>query len=367
MTEPAGVTSSPPDVAAARAGALAQHYRDDVFAYCLRRLHSREEAEDAAQMVFLNAYRGLAGGTVPRLELAWLYSIAEHVVAHRWRTISRRRQFEVSVDSDDIAYLAAPETADNGLSGVVEALSGLPAMERRALLLREWQGFSYSEVADDLGVSNKVVERLLMRGRRSLAAHRQSWRRDARRIAGLGLPWPASKSVFSSGVVAKALVGAASVALIATAVPALRNQPVARPPVAKAAAKPGRPAPVAAPTWSRPYAHVVVTRTKHRRHASHLPAPRPSSGQLTAPVTLPVIPPDETTPTSAPPAAAPIVTPLEESSVADVSAPITAAQDTLEPDGGPPPPDPGNSGNHWGWANSGGNGPKDPDPNTSGQ
>ena len=84
-------------------------------------------------------------------------------------------------------------------------------------------------------------------------------------------------------------------------------------------------------------------------------------------MTLPVIPPDETTPTSAPPAAAPIVTPLEERSVADVLAPITAVSGTLEPDGGPPPADPGNSGNHWGWANSGGNGPKDPDPNTSGQ
>jgi DNA-directed RNA polymerase specialized sigma24 family protein len=317
-------------------------------------------------MVFLNVHRGLATGTVPRLELAWLYSITEHVVAYKWRTMSRRREFEVPVSTDDLALLAttAPGDDEADVSGLVGALSELPAMERRALLLREWQGFSYREVAADLGVSNRVVERLLRRGRRRLAAHRQSWRRDGR-IAGFALPWPALKSLFSTGVVAKGLLGAASVVLIATAVPALRSRPAAPPPVAKVAAKPQRATPVALPTRSRPYAPVVVSPTKHLRHAAHKAA-RPSSGLLMPSAPAPVIAPDDITTTPSPPADPTVTTP-EERSVADVSAPITAAQDTLEPDGGPPPADPGNSGNHWGWANSGGNGPKDPDPNTSGQ
>lgn len=350
---------APVDDAAARADALAR-YRGDVLAYCQRRLRSREDAEDAAQMIYLNAYRSLASGTVPRLELAWLYSIAENVVAYKWRTISRRREFEVLVDADDLAHLATTESADDApdVSDVVEALSGLPVMERRALLLREVRGFSYREVGDELGVSNKAVERLLTRGRNGL-------RRNGRRIAGFGLPWPALKSFFSTGVVAKGLAGAASVALIVAAVPALKSGPANRTPVPKAAAQPRHAAPVAVPTWSRPQAAaVVVAGAKHHvRRARHAPAPKPSVGVLTPPA--PVIAPDDTT-TAPPPPADPTVTVTEVRSVADVSTPISPVSGTLEPDGGTPA-DPGNSGNHAGWANPNGNGPKNPDPATSGQ
>lgn len=343
--------NAPVDSAAARAEELDRHYRADVLSYCLRRLHSREEAEDAAQMIFLNAYRSLAAGTVPRLELAWLYSIAENVVAYKWRTISRRSQFEVPVDADDLAHLATTEEASDApdLSGVVEALSELPAMERRAIMLREWRGFSYREVADELGVSNKAVERLLTRGRRGL-------RRNGRRIAGFGLPWPALKSLFSTGVVAKGLVGAASVALIATAVPLelKPSSPSVRPPVVKgAAAKPQRPARVAVPTRFLPRAAVTVSRAKHPRRASHA-APLPS---VPAPVSgpVPVIAPDDAPPTS--PAADATAMAIVQRSVAAVPATISPASGTLEPDGGPVAP--GNSGDHPGGTHSGASGKSD--------
>jgi RNA polymerase sigma factor (sigma-70 family) len=42
-------------------------------------------------------------------------------------------------------------------------------MQRQALLLREWRGFSYREIAEELGLSQAAVETLLFRARRSLA------------------------------------------------------------------------------------------------------------------------------------------------------------------------------------------------------
>jgi hypothetical protein len=110
---------------------------------------------------------------------------------------------------------------------------------------------------------------------------------------------------------------------------------------------------------------VVVSPTKHLRHAAHKAA-RPSSGLLMPSAPAPVIAPDDIT-TTPPPPADPTVTAPEERSVADVPAPISPVSGTLEPDGATPPAAPGNSGNHAGWVNSGGNGPKDPDPAPSGQ
>jgi transposase len=89
----------------ASAGAAAEATRDlyerfsrQIFAYCLVQLRNREEAEDAVQTTFLNAFRALERGVVPELESAWLYKIAQHVCLTRRRSWSRRRLVESPQD-----------------------------------------------------------------------------------------------------------------------------------------------------------------------------------------------------------------------------------------------------------------------------
>ena len=59
--------------------ALYEEYANQIFRYCLHQLGSREEAEDAVQSTFLNAFRGIKRGIVPELESAWLFKIAHNV------------------------------------------------------------------------------------------------------------------------------------------------------------------------------------------------------------------------------------------------------------------------------------------------
>src|SRR2546426_2475799 len=104
--------SAPPDLRAARATSLRtqilhERYAKPIFHYCLRHLRSREEAEDAAQLVFLNAHRSLEQGIEPQSEQAWLYKIAEHVVMYRRRTIARRARVEFPIDINGVADLVA--------------------------------------------------------------------------------------------------------------------------------------------------------------------------------------------------------------------------------------------------------------------
>jgi len=147
-----------------------EEYSARIFGYCIRRLPNREEAEDAVQQTFLNAFRGLQKGVVPRSEAAWLFKIAENVCRERRRSAWRRNRLELVQDPDDMASLAGtPLRSHDELGGLADALAELPPNQQRAILLREWQGLSYKEIAEQVRLTEGAVETLLFRARRSLA------------------------------------------------------------------------------------------------------------------------------------------------------------------------------------------------------
>jgi RNA polymerase sigma factor (sigma-70 family) len=149
-----------------RAEGLHDQYADAILAYCARRLRSREEAEDATQIVFLNAYRRLAEGVVPRSDPAWLFTIARNVVLHRRRTLARRARNELpaGLAAVQAAASAVSETSPE-LFGLTDALARLTEPQRRAIVLRGWAGLSYREIASELDLSVSAVETLIFRAR----------------------------------------------------------------------------------------------------------------------------------------------------------------------------------------------------------
>ena len=202
--------------------ALYEQYANQVFRYCLHQLGSREEAEDAVQSTFLNAFRGIKRGVVPELEAAWLFKIAHNVCLSRRRSTWRRGRIESPADFEVIEELApAPSRRGDELIGLQDVLERLPDTQRRAILLREWQGLSYREIAAELELSQAAVETLIFRARRSLASGLEQPPVKKRRIA-RALDWSnlvaGLKAALVGGSVAAkvaaiAVVGAAAVAV----------------------------------------------------------------------------------------------------------------------------------------------------------
>jgi RNA polymerase sigma factor (sigma-70 family) len=160
---------------ATRAGSLAvadlfEEYSRRVYAHCLHRLRSPADAEDAVQATYLSACRHLMRGFEPQAAQAWLLKVAENECISRLRSESRRARLQSGHDVEMIEEtIAAPERAPDELFGIEQALATVPEQQRRAILLREWQGLSYREVAAELDLSQSAVEALIFRARRSLA------------------------------------------------------------------------------------------------------------------------------------------------------------------------------------------------------
>lgn len=200
-----------------------------LYGYCLRLLRSPEEAEDAVQATYLNACRSLGRGTRPRAGSAWLLHIARNVCFTRLRSARRREGLE---RIGDIAVLeetvAAPDRSYDSLVGLTDALLSLPERQRRAILLREWQGLSHGEIAERLEISHSAAETLIFRARRSLADALENPGKRSRfkalHVLDLGGLLSALKGLLAGGVGVKAATAVTVAAL--TTVTVVATDPV---------------------------------------------------------------------------------------------------------------------------------------------
>jgi len=170
---------------------LYRRHVKDVYHYALALLRNPADAEDVTQTTFLNAYRAFQRGEEIRKPQNWLIKIAHNVARTRYARISRRVK-EVPLE-DHVEHLAVAEEEKPNVEGVLRALGRLPFNQRAALIMRELEGRSYTEIADALDVSVPAVETLIFRARRSLKI------RTAALRSILAVPLPTSLTQFFDG------------------------------------------------------------------------------------------------------------------------------------------------------------------------
>lgn len=141
---------------------LFTRYWDVVLRYCRLRLPDRQEAEDAASQVFVDAYASLhrfrdrgADGSFR----AWLLTIAHHEVVNRHRYRARHPASALDAASDVVDANPSPEHAAitaGDVAHVVALLHQLPARSREVVELR-LAGLTDREIAAVLGISGEAV------------------------------------------------------------------------------------------------------------------------------------------------------------------------------------------------------------------
>jgi RNA polymerase sigma factor (sigma-70 family) len=277
------------------AGDLYERYSAQILGYCLHQLGSREEAEDAVQTTFMNAFRGLSRGIVPELESAWLFKIAHNVCLSRRRSSWRRGKIEAPNNFEVLQeVIPGREQVSDELIGLQDVLEKMPENQRRAILLREWQGLTYREISAELGLTQAAVETLIFRARRALAQGLEqdadTWKKRLRRGADVGGAIAFVKALLGGGGAAAVKVTATAVAVAATTVAAATEAPG---PAHQAQAT--KPAAAATRHLTRQTtATTASTAAATTDSVAHRISTRSDERNLPKPVALPASQPDET-------------------------------------------------------------------------
>jgi RNA polymerase sigma-70 factor, ECF subfamily len=145
-------------------------HQQAVWKVAYRFLGDRMEAEDVAQESFLKILEATSRYRPTATFRTYLYRILTHLCIDR----ARKKQL---TSLDDIPEAIAPSLSPD--ESLIEkelqdqihlALDALPPNQKAAMILRHYEGLSYTEIALILGVTPKAVEGLISRAGASLQA-----------------------------------------------------------------------------------------------------------------------------------------------------------------------------------------------------
>jgi RNA polymerase sigma-70 factor (ECF subfamily) len=160
---------------------LVDKYKQPVMNLVFRMLHDAAEAEDLAQVVFLQVYKSAHRYEVSSKFSTWMFTIARNLCLNEIRR--RSRHPAMSLDSphpehedqplqqfEDRKSFSPPESLLHGEleEKIEEALAELPENQRTAILLCRGDELSYEDIAKVLGCSLSATKSLIHRGRETL-------------------------------------------------------------------------------------------------------------------------------------------------------------------------------------------------------
>jgi RNA polymerase sigma-70 factor (ECF subfamily) len=162
---------------------LVLRYQSRLMAVLEQLVQKRDVAEDLAQEVFMRVFRARKTYQPGAKFSTWLFTIANNVASNALRSLARRREVNVSPHGDrdsatdpmsQIALEASGLMPTRQLDRseraeiVQRAIQSLSDRQRLALLLSRFEGMSYAEIAETMGLTSQAVKSLLSRARCNL-------------------------------------------------------------------------------------------------------------------------------------------------------------------------------------------------------
>lgn len=153
---------------------LVLRWERSIYALAYRVLGREEDARDVCQETFLRAFRGLAAFKGQAKFSSWLYRIALNLCRDAIRRERRTPLVAVSEGIDPVELAAqqpspAPSVEDLVAQAeisrhVASAMRRLPADQRTAIVLKEYHGMTFQEVADVMGCPLSTAKTRLYQG-----------------------------------------------------------------------------------------------------------------------------------------------------------------------------------------------------------
>jgi RNA polymerase sigma-70 factor (ECF subfamily) len=151
---------------------LVRRYSNPLLTFIRRMVGDRQQSEDLFQEVFLAVWKNRRQYQFPRPFKAWLYAIA---LNQCWAALRRRAPGRLNEKLFSTPASPNPSPAEMAIATetaalVTTAVARLAPQQRAVVVLRVWNGLSYSQIAEILGRSEGTVRSNMHHG---LAAMRK--------------------------------------------------------------------------------------------------------------------------------------------------------------------------------------------------
>ena len=145
---------------------LYENHFERVYAYVLRRVANRQEAEDITSEVFHQALEKIGSFEWRGAPFAaWLFRIAANATADRWRQRAREQGNPTEEASEEFEFDQADEFAQ-----LFRLVKELPVEQRLVIEMRFAEEKSIREIAQTIGRTEGAVKQLQFRAIRNLRA-----------------------------------------------------------------------------------------------------------------------------------------------------------------------------------------------------
>src|SRR5215510_10559214 len=128
-----------------------------IYALAYRTIGREEDARDVCQETFLRAFRALKGFKGEAKFSSWLYRITLNL-CRDWVRRERRQPIAQAPEGVDLIELASEQSPSESIEDLVarneisqavaRAMSDLPDEQRTAIILKEYHGLTFQEIAD---------------------------------------------------------------------------------------------------------------------------------------------------------------------------------------------------------------------------
>jgi RNA polymerase sigma-70 factor (ECF subfamily) len=152
---------------------LVVRWERPIYALAYRTIGREEDARDVCQETFLRAFRALPGFRGQAKFSSWLYRIALNL-CRDWIRRERRAPMLQPPEEVDVMDLAAAREPSESIEDLVarrdlsrsveRAMARLPEEQKTAIILKEYHGLTFQEIADLVGCPLSTVKTRLYQG-----------------------------------------------------------------------------------------------------------------------------------------------------------------------------------------------------------
>ncbi len=159
----AGLSNGPDGARAARESftKIYLRYRERVYAYALRVLGNEQDAEDLFQEVFYRVYARAQSFEEEKSLGGWIFTIAHNLCLNKIRD----RKPQDALENVTLCSEPDQDFGEDWQAVIAHAMAQLPVEYREALVLREYEGLSYTEITGILHTTIPAIKSRIYRAK----------------------------------------------------------------------------------------------------------------------------------------------------------------------------------------------------------